>query len=421
MTLNALPSISTFETLLQSAAESIIISDKKGRVVWVNEKAESLFGYHRDEIVGHAVEMLLPKRLRRAHAEHRRRYAADPHNRSMGVGLDLLARRKDGSEFPVEVSLSHAGEGRDLLVMATVADITTRRTMETALEESETRFRSLIDAVLDSSASGIVIRDADFGVVWVNKVLEEFFAIRRTEAVGEDIRSLLRLRVGTMIENPEAFLQRVETGNGGGGSGGNFEIHVLPAENRQERWLEYRSEPIRSGLFAGGRIDHYYDGTELKQAEQAKLQLMEERIRELEADLNALERVARPPKAAVTAHLMGVVPLKDSADLFAELIKEYGNIMDEALERRIYKTDQSLSEPLVNLAGRLGFMKATPRDVVELHSEALQQKSRSVPPSKIRGYLEEGHLLLVELLGDLVAWYRNQAFHGCAPEHQHKP
>jgi len=89
------------------------------------------------------------------------------------------------------------------------------------------------------------------------------------------------------------------------------------------------------------------------------------------------------------------------------------------LERRIYKTDPNLSEPLADLASRLGFLKATPRDVVELHSEVLKQKSRSAPPARMRGYLEEGHLLLVELIGHLAAWYRNQTFAG--GEQKNKP
>jgi len=408
-----------FDILLNSSAESIVITNGGGAIVWVNRKAEGLFGYRREEMLGRTVEMLLPERLRRVHAAHREQYAAHPRNRPMGAGLDLLARRKDGSEFPVEISLSHAGDGRELRIMATVADITARRAMETAVAESEARYRSLIDAVLDSAASGIVIRDAGFAVVWVNKVLEEFFGIRRTEAVGEDVRDLLRERVAPMIENPEAFLQRVATGDG---VGEDFEIHAPAAANRPERWFEYRSEPIHSGLFVNGRIDHYYDGTELKRAEQERVQLMEERIRELESDLHALERVARPPKAAVTAHLMGVIPLREAAPApFAEMSGAYGNVMDEALERRIYKTDPNLSEPLADLASRLGFLKATPRDVVELHSEVLKQKSRSAPPARMRGYLEEGHLLLVELLGHLAAWYRNQVFYRREQESRPKP
>lgn len=305
--------------------------------------------------------------------------------------------------------------------MATVADIASRRTMEAALAESEVRYRSLIDALLDSSAGGILIRDVYFRVVWINRVLEEFFGIQRSKAIGDDLRNLLREHVGPKIENAEAFLHRVAV-DSCDGPGGEFEIHILPAESRPERWLEYRSEPILSGLFAGGRIDHYYDGTELKRAEQARVQLMEERIRVLEVDLQALESIARPPKAAVTAHLMGLAPLKESApDLFTEMIREYGSVMDEALERRIYKSDQNFSEPLAELAGRFGFLKGTPRDVVELHSAVLQQKSRSASPSKMRGYLEEGHLLLVELMGHVAAWYRNQAIRRREPEHEPKP
>jgi hypothetical protein len=103
----------------------------------VNRQAETMFGYPRDRVVGATVEMLLPERLRERHVAHRATYFRDPHIRPMGRGLDLLARREDGSEFPVEISLSYVESDEGLRALAFVTDITHRKTLERASRQTE--------------------------------------------------------------------------------------------------------------------------------------------------------------------------------------------------------------------------------------------------------------------------------------------
>jgi PAS domain S-box-containing protein len=116
--------------LVESAPDAIVVADAAGRITLVNAQAERMFGYSRDELLTGPVEVLLPERHREGHVDHRARYQADPHTRPMGAGLDLLARRKDGSEFPVEISLSPLDTRDGPLVMSVVRDITERKQIE---------------------------------------------------------------------------------------------------------------------------------------------------------------------------------------------------------------------------------------------------------------------------------------------------
>lgn len=129
-----------FEQLLNSAPDAVIIVDAQGCIVLVNRQVEVMFGYTREEMLGQPIEMLMPERFRGAHLSYRERYTSAPRVRPMGVGMELIGMRKDGSEFPIEVSLSPMETEQGLQVVSIIRDITERKQ---AIEE-QTRLQEKI-------------------------------------------------------------------------------------------------------------------------------------------------------------------------------------------------------------------------------------------------------------------------------------
>ena len=125
------------QRLLESASEAVVIVDGDGRIVLFSARAEEMFGYSRDELIGQTVETLIPGQFRDAHVRHRADYVAHPHVRPMSSSLDLVGRRKDGTEFPIEIGLSAIETDGAGLTMSLIADISERKQAEAALRESE--------------------------------------------------------------------------------------------------------------------------------------------------------------------------------------------------------------------------------------------------------------------------------------------
>lgn len=126
-----------FRMLIETAPTGIAIVDSRGRIVDANAHTTRMFGYQRNELIGQSIETLVPTNLRAAHEKHRRSFQSSPHARPMGMGMDLLALRKDGTQFPVEISLGPLVTQGETLISAAIVDITSRKTMEERLRVSQ--------------------------------------------------------------------------------------------------------------------------------------------------------------------------------------------------------------------------------------------------------------------------------------------
>jgi PAS domain S-box-containing protein len=144
--------------LFEHATEGIVLTDEKGKIVLTNPAALQLFGYAREDLLGHPVELLIPGRFQHNHDSYRQGFYQNPGNRTMGHGRDLFARKKDGKEFPVEVSLSFYRQKGALFVIAFIVDITARKQSEKELLERKTQLEKITDDIrrLNSELEGKV-------------------------------------------------------------------------------------------------------------------------------------------------------------------------------------------------------------------------------------------------------------------------
>ncbi len=168
--------------LLDSAPDAMVIVDGAGRIAFVNSQAERMFGYSAFELLGQPVEVLIPESVRKVHVHHRTEYTAMPRTREMGAGLQLEGRRKDGSTFPVEISLSPLEEHGGRFVVSAIRDITERRRMQEALRLSEERFRRLVAEVKDYA---IFLLDPEGNVKTWNEGAQRIKGYQPEEIVGK--------------------------------------------------------------------------------------------------------------------------------------------------------------------------------------------------------------------------------------------
>ena len=182
-----------FRGLLEAAPDATVCVDQDGRIVLVNAQAERLFGYPREELAGQPVEILIPDAIKAGHPALRAGYAADPRPRPMGAGLDLSARRRDGTTFPAEISLSALDTDQGLLVSAAIRDVTRQRQAVLARARMTSMIEFSHDAVISEGLDGLI-------TAW-NPAAERLYGYSAAEMIGRNLDVLMP--VGRTAEEQE--------------------------------------------------------------------------------------------------------------------------------------------------------------------------------------------------------------------------
>ena len=273
-----------FEHFFEVSPNAIVVTDGNGRITRVNSEAEKVFGYARTELEGLPVETLMPERFRAIHPDHRERYSARPSVRAMGTGLELYGRRKDGTEFPVDIMLSPAGTADAPIFLSVIRDVSERKHAEEALRQSEQRLRDIeelatkdLRQIIDAIPQQVFVFGADWSPLFANQRELEYTGLTPQEARSKEAVA--------KIFHPEDFkkLEAVRARTSSECSPFEMEARIR-GKDGQYRWFLIRDNPLRDEQ---GRVLRWYGTrTDIEGRKRA-----EESLRKAQADLARAVRI----------------------------------------------------------------------------------------------------------------------------------
>jgi PAS domain S-box-containing protein len=320
--------------LLDSAPDAIVVT-RDGLIEIVSAATERLFGYEREELLGQPVEMLLPERLRARHVAHRAAYLASPRSGPMGAGIEVFGLRRDGREFPVEISLSPLPTPDGVLVTEVIRDVTERR-------RAEAGFRDL----LESAPDAMMIADREGRIVLVNGQAERLFGYTRAELLGQPIELLIpeRFREGH-VRHRAGYVGQPRVRQMGAGlelfgrrkDGAEFrvEVSLSPMETEDGLWITSAIRDVTDRVRLAEELRVHRDRLE---------ELVAERTGQLTAANAELQR-------EITERAQAEAQLREQASLLARERREILalNLTLEAKERFIRSVVESLRDGIAIL------------------------------------------------------------------------
>ena len=221
-----------YRGLMEAAPDGMVVVNQAGEIVLLNARAESQFGYRRDELIGQRVTNIIPVGFAERLIADGTRTAAEALAQQIGTGIELIGRRNDGTNFPIEIMLSPLESTEGILVTAAIRDITVRKDAEVHLAQMEGRYRGLMEAAPD----GMVVVNKDGEIVLLNARAEKQFGYRRDELLGRMVKSIIpvgfaeRLIADALRTTAEALAQQIGTGIeliGRRKDGTNFPIEIM--------------------------------------------------------------------------------------------------------------------------------------------------------------------------------------------------
>jgi len=328
-----------YRGLLEAAPDAMVIVNQTGEIVLLNLQAEKVFGYRRDELLGQKVTNIIPEGFAERLIAGGDGSADDPIIQQMGTGLELHGRRKDGSDFPIEIMLSPAESAEGILVTAAIRDITRRKTAEEHLVQMEARYRGLLEA----APYGMVIVNRDTKIVLLNLETEKLFGYQRDELLGQEVHNILPFGL------PQSMIGEFDKEGVIRGEAESVFESKGRAKDGRDFPVEIRMSPVRSpeGVLLTAAI---CDITKRK-AEEQHLSQMEARYRGL---------LEAAPDAMVIVNQRGEIVLLNLQaekvfgyrrdELLGQMVR---NIIPEGFaERLIAGGDGSAEDPIVQQMGK---------------------------------------------------------------------
>jgi len=221
-----------YRGLLEAAPDAMVVVNQGGEIVLLNLQAEKQFGYQRDELVGQKVKNIIPEGFAERLIADGTRSAADALAQQIGTGIELTGRRKDGSDFPIEIMLSPLESAEGILVTAAIRDISVRKDAEKHLAQMEGRYRGLLEAAPDA----MVVVNQGGEIVLLNVQAEKQFGYRRDELVGQKVKNIIpegfaeRLVADALRSAEDALAQQIGAGielTGRRKNGSDFPIEIM--------------------------------------------------------------------------------------------------------------------------------------------------------------------------------------------------
>ncbi len=388
-------SLEKYRVLFESFPVGVSVTNKDGNLIEVNRESERLLGVSAAgrRIDGLEWKIIRPDGVLMSAEEYASVRAFKTQQLVENVEMGIIKESQEITWINVHAApIPIEGYG----VVITYHDITDRKQAEASLRTSEAKYRTFFESI----EQGVVYQDADGNITAANPAAERIMGLKADQMKGRTFSDFVWRIIRedgtdfTSDEHPSMISLRT------GRELRGIIMGIFSVSKADITWIRVSAVP----QFNLGEAKPYQvysifeDITDKKLAENSR-----------KWEIKSLRQYSEPQKSVITSEYLGVKPLRTAvADVFEEFVGKYEEWMELALEKELFKVDNNISTNLQNMAERLGFFYATPRDLVEIHVKALQHKTEKLSSRKAQLYADVGRIMLLELMGYLLSFYRNR-------------